>query len=155
MLAGHRAEIGEKIRAAAGVLITGGNVVVLANRIRLFGVGAMLADAPVIGWSAGAMVLAERIVLFHDRTPEGRRDAEVLGSGTCLVPGCVVLPDARQRLRRRDKHRMTLLARRFGPDTCVVLDSGAALALEAGRIALAAGARRLDRNGHMARVRTG
>ncbi|MDX1500521.1 MAG: Type 1 glutamine amidotransferase-like domain-containing protein [Woeseiaceae bacterium] len=153
LLAEHRAEIGARIRAAAGVLITGGNVVVLANRIRLFGVGDLLADAPLIGWSAGAMVLAERIVLFHDRTPEGRRDAEVLGSGTGLVPGSVVLPDARRRLRRRDIHRMTLLARRFGPDTCVVLDSGAALGLEGGKVVLASGARRLNRNGHLARVR--
>lgn len=154
VLAGHRAEIADRIRATAGVLITGGNVVVLINRMRLFGVGDLLADARVIAWSAGAMALAERIVLFHDRTPEGRRDAEVLGAGTGLVPGCVVLPDARRRLRRRDKHRMTLLARRFGPDTCVVLDSGAALGLEARRVVLASGARRLDRNGQIVRVRT-
>ena len=55
LLAAHRAEIGEQIRTAAGVLITGGNVVVLANRIRLFGVDSLLADTPLIGWSAIAV----------------------------------------------------------------------------------------------------
>lgn len=152
-LAGHAAEIRAGIEQAAGVLITGGNVVVLLNRMRLFGLAEMLRSVHVIGWSAGAMVLTGRVVLFHDKTPEGRRDAEVLCAGTGLVKGLVVLPDAKQRLRRRDRLRMTLMSRRFGPDTCAVLDSGAALELEAGRIRGVAGAKRLNRNGRIVGIR--
>ena len=151
-LAGHRAEIETSLRSASGVLITGGNVVVLLNRMRLFGVAELLERLPLIGWSAGAMVLAHRVVLFHDRAPQGRRDAEVLGAGMNLVRGHVMLPDAKRRLRKRDRLRMTLLARRFSPDTCVVLDSGAALQVEGSRVVAEAGARRLNRNGHMAKV---
>ncbi len=153
LLAEHRAEIIDQIRATSGVVITGGNVVVLLNRLRLFGVCELLEVVPVIGWSAGAMVLAHRVVLFHDRAPQGRRDAEVLGAGLGLVRGHVVLPDAKHRLRKRDRLRMTLLARRFSPDTCAVLDSSAALQLAGSRVVAAAGARRVSRTGHLARIR--
>ena len=77
----HRRELRSELEGCSLVLITGGNVVVLLNRLRLFGVSELLAEQPVVAWSAGAMALAERVVLFHDRTPQGRRDAEVLGAG--------------------------------------------------------------------------
>ena len=151
-LAEHMAAIRDTIGRTTGVLITGGNVVILLNRMRLFGLAHMLREVPVIGWSAGAMVLAERVILFHDRTPQGRRDAEVLGAGCSLIANTVVLPDAKRRLRKRDRPRMTLLGRRFAPDSCVVLDSGAAIGFQSGRVLRQSGARRVDRAGHMVKV---
>jgi hypothetical protein len=41
----------------------------------------------------------------------------------------VLLPHARRRLRTDDALRMSVLARRFEPATCVVLDDGMALDL--------------------------
>ncbi len=147
----------EEIRAllerVAGVIITGGNVAVLLNRMRLFGVDELIAGLPIIAWSAGAMVLAERVVLFHDRTPQGRRDPELLGTGCCLVSGYVVLPDTASRLRERDKLRIETMSRRFSPDSCIALDSGALLHLDGGTIVGAESARHLNRNGRLVRVR--
>jgi hypothetical protein len=92
------------------------------------------------------MALASRIVLFHDLTPQGRRDAEVLGAGLGLLPGYVFLPDAQHRLRQRDRLRISLLSRRFAPDACVTLDSGTLLQVS-GDDPLPGNARQLHSNG--------
>lgn len=152
-LARHRAAMADVIASCQAVLITGGNVVVLWNRLRLFGFTDLLYDRHVVAWSAGAMSLAGRIVLFHDRTPQGRRDPELLGAGLGLIPGYLILPDASRRLRTKDTARTGLLARRFAPETCVTMDSGAALRLVGGRPAAVTEARRLTPKGSFAKVR--
>lgn len=149
----HRAAIDEAIGGCSAVLITGGNVVVMMNRMRLFGLKSLLEGRHVIAWSAGAMVLAERIVLFHDRTPQGRREPELLAAGACIVPGYVILPDASRRLRLKDKPRVGLYSRRFAPDTCVVLDSGCSMSLRGVDLAGVNGARRIDHDGRIERIR--
>lgn len=149
----HVDEIAAIVRDCRAVLITGGNVVVLLNRMRLFDVAAMLRDKPVIAWSAGAMALAERVVLFHDRTPQGRRDPEIFGAGCCLLPGHVFLPDVRHRLRERDRGRVGLFSRRFSPDTCVVLDSGSSLTLREDAVVDAESVRQLTHDGRLRRLR--
>src|SRR3954451_24255331 len=83
--------------------------------------------APVVAWSGGAMVLTERIVLFHDRVAHGPAQAEVLDHGLGLLRDVVLLPHARRRLRTDDPVRMAVLARRFAPASCVVLDDGMTL----------------------------
>ena len=52
----------------------------------------ILRRSPVIAWSAGAMALADRIVLFHDRSPHGPGHPEVYGSGLSVVRDVVLLP---------------------------------------------------------------
>lgn len=151
-LAEHVAEIGAILGHCRAVLVTGGNVTVLLNRMRLFDIGRLIAALPVIGWSAGAMVLAERIVLFHDKTPQGRREPEVLGAGLGLVGGCVVLPDAERRLRRGDRPRTATFSRRFAPDTCYTLDSGSMLHLDSGIVVTARSVRRLKNDGRFSPV---
>lgn len=151
-LAKHIAEIGAILGHCRAVLVTGGNVTVLLNRMRLFDIGRLIAALPVIGWSAGAMVLAERIVLFHDKTPQGRREPEVLGAGLGLVGGCVVLPDAERRLRRGDRPRTATFSRRFAPDTCYTLDSGSMLHLDSGIVVTARSVRRLKNDGRFSPV---
>lgn len=148
----HIAEIRDVLSRCRAVILTGGNVAVLLNRARLFDIGRLIAHLPVIGWSAGAMVLAERIVLFHDRTPQGRREAEVLGTGLGLARGCIVLPDAAHRLRGGDRPRIATFSRRFAPDNCYTLDSGSMLRLDASEIVAAQSVRRLHNDGRLVPV---
>ncbi|MCG8418390.1 MAG: Type 1 glutamine amidotransferase-like domain-containing protein [Proteobacteria bacterium] len=121
-VARQRAEIQAILDQCEAVAIAGGHVVALLNRMRLFGLQATLAQLPIVAWSAGAMVLTERIILFHDSPPQGRGDAEVLGNGLGLIPGLVALPNARRRLLLDDRQRIALFARRVAPAHCVALD---------------------------------
>jgi peptidase E len=134
LIAEHRAQIAALVQDCDTVMITGGHVLVLLNRLQLFGLAPHLAARNIVAWSAGAMVLSERVVLFHDETPQGRRDPELLGLGLGLIPGHVFLPDARRRLRRRDPVRTSVFNRRFSPARCVTLDSGALLHLRDGKV---------------------
>ncbi|MDX1555975.1 MAG: Type 1 glutamine amidotransferase-like domain-containing protein, partial [Xanthomonadales bacterium] len=126
----HREEAWRQVENAGLVLIAGGHVAVLLNRIRLFRLGALLADKPIVAWSAGAMVLGERIVLFHDNAPQGARNAEVLDAGLGIVRGLVPLPHARSRLDWSSRTRMALFARRFAPSRCCTLDFGSMIRIE-------------------------
>jgi len=109
------------------VVIEGGHVAVLLNRLRLFGVRELLAGRTVVACSGGAMVASERIVLFHDSPPQGTGNAEVSEAGLGLYPGVLALPNGSRRLRLDDAPRVGRLARRFAPAACAVLDSGSRL----------------------------
>ena len=152
-LAGHRAAIIEQLSACETVLITGGNVVVLQNRMRLFGMGELIASKHLVAWSAGAMVLGEQVVLFHDRAPQNRREPEILSAGTGTVPGCVFLPDAKHRLKSGDVARIGLLSRRFAPLRCLTLNSGSMLQFDGATLRAATDVRRLSRNHGLRRLR--
>jgi hypothetical protein len=80
--------------------------------------------ARLVAWSAGAMALTRRVVLFHDRAAQGASLTEVFDAGIGVVPDLVLLPHARRRLVTDDVLRMAGLARRFAPDSCLVLDDG-------------------------------
>ena len=126
-----------KVTEAGLVLVAGGHVAVLINRIRLFRLGDLLAQKPIIAWSAGAMVLGERIVLFHDDAPQGKRDAEVLDAGLGIVSDVIPLPHAKSRLDWSNRNRMALFSRRFAPAKCCTLDSGSIIRLESNRMTAA------------------
>jgi hypothetical protein len=126
VIAGHRAEVAGVLAGAAALVVAGGHVGVLADVLHLFNVAAAV-HSPVIAWSAGAMALAERIVLFHDRSAQGPGHPEVYGSGLSLVRGMVPLPHARARLLLDDAPRMAVFARRFAPARCVLLENGTRL----------------------------
>jgi hypothetical protein len=123
VIAGHRAEVAGLLADAAALVVAGGHVGVLAGVLRLFNVAAALRS-PVIAWSAGAMALSERIVLFHDRSARGPGHPEVYAGGLSLVHGIVPLPHARARLLLDDRPRMAVFARRFAPARCVLLEEG-------------------------------
>ena len=131
VIAGHRAEVSAALADAAALIIAGGHVGVLAEVLHLFNVAAALNGAPVIAWSAGAMALADRIVLFHDRSPQGPGHAEVYGSGLSLVRDVVLLPHARARLLLDDTTRMAVFARRFAPARCEPLEAGTRIDISA------------------------
>jgi hypothetical protein len=130
VIAAHRDEVAGILREAGALVVAGGHVGVLADVLHLFNVAAAVSPSSVgpgsvvIAWSAGAMALADRIVLFHDRAPQGPGQPEVYGSGLSLVRDVVLLPHAKARLLLDDGPRMAVLARRFGPARCVPLEAG-------------------------------
>lgn len=126
----QREQVHRLVENAGLVLIAGGHVAVLLNRIRLFGLDQLLAQKPVIAWSAGAMAMSERIVLFHHAAPQGKRDAELLDAGLGIVRRRVLLPHAHTRLDWRNRRRMALFSRRFSPAVCCTLDNGSMIQLE-------------------------
>lgn len=148
----HSAAIREELEQSDTVLITGGNVVVLINRLQLFGLGHMLRRKHIVGWSAGAMVLCDRVVLFHDRMPQGRREPEVMCEGLGLVPGTVLLPDAKGRLRTREPVRSSLFSRRFAPATCLTLDNESLLLMQDGQVLQSDRVRHISRDGKYQQV---
>ena len=124
----HRGEIAALLAGSAALALTGGHVGTLLRALRLFAI-RIPDELPVVAWSAGAMALTERVVLFHDHGPEGASEAEVYDRGLGRVRGVVALPHARRRLRLDDPARCSVLARRFGEQHCVLLDDGTALEL--------------------------
>jgi len=142
-----REAVQRQLAGAALVLIAGGHVAVLLNRMRLFRLGELLAEKPLIAWSAGAMALSERIVLFHHNAPQGRRDAELLDAGLGIVRRRVLLPHARTRLDWSNRKRMALFSRRFAPAACCTLDEGSLLHFENGQLVSAAKSFLVTRSG--------
>ena len=120
----QKEELSRLLEGCQALVITGGHVAVLLNRLRLFDLLYLAGQRPIIAWSAGAMALAERVVVFHDSPPQGAGDAEVLETGLGRLRGLLPFPHARRRLRLSDPLRVALLARRFAPSTCVALDEG-------------------------------
>ncbi len=129
-LARRRVEAARRILSARAVLIAGGHIGVLRNRMLFFELDLALRQAlqrgvSVVAWSAGAMALSRRIVLFYDDPPEGSGHPEVLDRGLSLVRDLVVLPHARTRLRLENRDRLGTLASRFVPLQCVAMENGA------------------------------
>ena len=56
----ERDELAHELRDSAAVVIPGGHVAVLLNRMRLFDTRSLLEGKTIIAWSAGAMVLGEQ-----------------------------------------------------------------------------------------------
>jgi hypothetical protein len=123
----HARQIDRQLERSEAVAIAGGHVAILLNRLRLFDLGARIRTKPIFAWSAGAMVLAERVVVFHHFPPQGQGITEVLESGLGLAPGIVPLPHAHRRLALEDPERLSRIARRFAPALSVAMSDGGAL----------------------------
>ncbi len=120
----ERDQIAERLARASLVVVAGGHVPVLLNRIRLFGLDRLLDGKVVVALGGGAMALAEQVVLFHDSPPWGPGHAEVGEVGQGLFPGVVALPGPSVRLRLDDPTRVSRMARRFDPAACLLLEAG-------------------------------
>jgi hypothetical protein len=154
MLARQLAELEHLIDKAGIVCLAGGHVAVLLNRLRLFGLERLLRSRPVVAWSAGAMAISERIVLFHDHPPQGAGNAEIFEAGLGLVRDTVFLPHAASRLALGDRDRVSLLARRLSPAACVTLDDGSLLHWHRSRLVACANSSRLKSTGRTAALET-
>jgi len=130
VVAEHRAEVRRTLESAAALVVAGGHVDVLVRVLHLFHVEPYVPER-LVAWSAGAMALTERVVLFHDNAPQGPAQTEVFDEGLGILSGLVLLPHARRRLFIHDGARMSVLSRRFAPARCVVLDDGVRVDLTA------------------------
>jgi hypothetical protein len=141
----QRAEVAAVLDGCAGLVVAGGHVGVLLHLLHLFAVAALLGNPPrattspnppgqagvppVIAWSAGAMALSPRVVLFGDHAPSGHPDPEVYAEGLGAYTQCVPFPHARRRLRLGDPDHIGLLAERLAPYPALRLDDGVRLDL--------------------------
>lgn len=122
-IARHRHEVAQVLGDAAALAIAGGHVGILVRCLRLFAVDPR-PEVPVVAWSAGAMAMTERVVLYNDRGPQGVQGAEVWDRGTGRVRNVVAMPHARRRLRLDDAVHARVFVRRFEPAVCLLLDDG-------------------------------
>lgn len=119
-----------RLERCPALLIAGGHVAVLLNRMSFFGLDDLGREhlqrgGDLFAWTGGAMVLTERIMLFYDDPPDGSGFPELLDRGLGLIPGCVFFPHASERLRLDDRDRVHRLASRLHPYRCLTLDNGA------------------------------
>lgn len=155
-IAAHRRDILRIARACGALAVAGGNVAVLVNRLRLFGIDELFDDHAIFAWSAGAMALTERVVLYHDDPPQGRGNPAVLGPGLGAVRGIVALPHAHRRLRLDRPSRLSLWAARFAPADCLAFDDSSATVWRRGRLAaVRGGVRRFTADGKLEEVAAG
>ncbi|HEY0190731.1 MAG TPA: hypothetical protein VGC42_06375 [Kofleriaceae bacterium] len=143
----HLMELRALIAPTQAIVIAGGHVAVLLNRLRLFEIVELAGPRPIIAWSAGAMALTERVVLFHDDPPHGQAISEILDTGLGLARALVVLPEPRLRLDLANRPRVGELAARYAPATCIAVDHGAQIWIDGGRPVRAVDAQRLDPGG--------
>lgn len=142
-----------EIEPCKALCIAGGHVAILLSRLRISGLLPVWGRSkPIVAWGAGAMVLADRVIVFHDRPPQGPNDTEVFESGFGIAAGTVPLPHAEERLALDDARRVALLARRFAPAECFALESGSRVDLVDGRWSGRSAVRRLEPDGSISEV---
>lgn len=145
-----REQVASELSSCEAVLIAGGNVSALLDQLTLLDLRHLLAHIRVVAWSAGAMAVTEKIVLFHDSPPQGHSDPELYDDGLGLAPGVVALPHASARLRLDDEQRVAIFAGRFAPAKCVTLDEGCGIQWDGERwTPIGNPTRRLNFDGHV------
>ena len=125
-------EIAFTLSRCKSVIITGGHAAILRNRLMFFGLQNLLHEFVddgnhIYAWSAGAMALSNRMVLYHDDPPWGNGYPEVMDYGLGLLDQVIFFPHAKARLDLSDPSRIERLARRFSPDSCICIENGAHL----------------------------
>lgn len=132
----------EQRRALAGrllhaslVALTGGDPFTLLTALRFYQLETVFVEAVrrgvhVFGSSAGAMVLGQRVIIFHDRRSP-RQEFLLLDRGLGLTRGLQIFPHVHDRLHTEDPFNLAYLAARFRHRLCVGLNAGSTLALEA------------------------
>jgi peptidase E len=148
----QRAEVEGLLADVPVVCVAGGHVAILLDVLRLFDFPTLLGERTLIAWSAGAMALSERVVLFHDSPPQGQGSAEVLETGLGVVRGLLPLPHASDRLKLDDERRVAQFALRFRPMVCVPLDFGQWLTHDGKHWRAHGGTRRMSEEGHLVAV---
>jgi hypothetical protein len=146
-LAKHRLEVASALKDCEAIAIAGGHVATLLNRLALFQIGKLVGSRVVFAWSAGAMAISERVVLFHDHPPQGPGASEILDEGLGLAPGIVVFPEPSERLTLDERQRVELLARRFAPAICLGFPARSRVILRGTRFSAPQGVIALRRDG--------
>ena len=128
----YHQRIKEILDSSQALFIAGGHVAILRNRMNFFGLHHVIRDflmsgKPIYSWSAGAMVLSEKIVLYYDNPPQGEGHPEILDEGLNIFRNMIMFPHAHERLDLNDTNRIKKLAKRFAPQLCIGLESNAYL----------------------------
>lgn len=151
----QRAAVEGQLAGCEVVCVAGGHVAILLDVLRLFDFPRLLGERALVAWSAGAMALSERVVLFHDSPPQGQSSAEVLETGLGVVRGILPLPHARHRLKLGDVRRVAQLALRFRPLLAIPLDTGACIVWDGRGWRGVAGTQKLTEDGTLVEVGAG
>jgi hypothetical protein len=130
VISAHRDEVASIVGECAAIAIAGGHVGVLNDCLHLCNLASLIDAQPLLAWSSGCMAISERIVVVDDDDPASR-PAELYDVGIGVARGLVALPVS-GRLHRHDANALALLAARFAPSVCVVLDGGDRLELSSG-----------------------
>ena len=117
----YREAVLKRIAGCQALLIAGGHVGVLLNRLNLCRL-LRHVSLPIIAWSGGAMVLGQRVVFYDHFVPHAKREVELSRKGLNLFSGMQLFPRAAERLNLQDVCELTLLARRMDGE-CLVLDA--------------------------------
>ena len=130
-----REVMARRIRESATIVIYGGHLPVLINRLHFFDLAPVFEEAlgngtTIVARSAGTMVLGDRIVVYHDDHVDRHHTFELLGRGMGLVSRVLVLPRHVQRIRQDSCDHLAFLARRFGQRVCVGLEDKSLLLME-------------------------
>jgi hypothetical protein len=131
----QRRLLAHRVRSAATIILYGGHLAVLLNRLHFYDLGpilrqALAAGATVAARAAGAMVLGDRVVVYHDAYQDRHHTFEVLGRGLRLLSGMLVLPQHAERIRKGSADHLAFISRRFPLGTCIGLDEGALLTVD-------------------------
>lgn len=116
----YRAKVLGRLQDCQALLIAGGHVGVLLNRLNLCRLLQHI-QLPIIAWSGGAMALGERVYFYDQFLPHTKREIELSRRGMGLFTGVQVFPRANQRLLVHDPRELGLLARRL-TGQCLLLD---------------------------------
>ena len=146
----QRKAVAPLVERCSGMVFAGGHVGVLLHVLHIFDV-SRLVKQPVVAWSAGAMALSDRVVLYNDFAPQGSRPAELYADGLGVYSGVLPFPHPRRRLKLDDAEHLSQMARRFDPRTCLLLADGVRVDVHDDR-PLPAGARVLVADGGVTTV---
>lgn len=116
----YRRQVLERLHECQAVLIAGGHVGVLLNRLNLCRLLQNI-QLPIVAWSGGAMALGERVYFYDQFLPHAKREVELSRRGMSLFTGAQVFPRANQRLQLHDQRELGLLARRM-TGQCLLLN---------------------------------
>lgn len=116
----YRRAVLERLRGCQALLIAGGHVGVLLNRLNLCRLLKHL-PLPIIAWAGGAMALGERVYFYDHFIPHAQREVELSRQGMALYRGLQLFPRAAERLNLADPCELAILAQRL-PNRCLLLD---------------------------------
>lgn len=134
-----RDDLRRRILSANSILIFGGRVSVLLNRLWFFRLHDALREAlwrgtNFYGVSAGSVVLAEKVILYDDfwgdDGEKARKEFEFFDNGLGLVTRVTLFPHCMDRIQTDSPDNLAYLAHRFASDVCVGLNEESFLLIE-------------------------
>jgi hypothetical protein len=141
--------ISKDLADCEAVAIAGGHVASLINRLSLFSLKPLLAGRSILAWSAGAMCITDRVVLFHDSPPNGRSTPQLLCAGLGTVSGVVAFPNSDERMRLDNPTIVSQYAKRFSDAACLAFPRRSWVIWQAGVLRDGHGVKQLMSNGQV------